>query len=30
MAALAGTLDWPPRGTWRTSSPAREPDTPAR
>jgi MscS family membrane protein len=28
-AALAGTLDWPPLGTWRTS-PTREPDTPAR
>jgi len=29
MAALAGTLDWPPRGTWRTAQ-TREPDTPAR
>jgi len=29
LAALAGTLDWPPRGTWRTA-PNREPDTPAR
>jgi MscS family membrane protein len=26
LAALAGTLDWPPRGTWRS----RTPDTPAR
>lgn len=26
MAALAGTLDWPPRGTWRSKTP----DTPAR
>jgi MscS family membrane protein len=27
-ASLAGTLDWPPRGTWKAAP--REPDTPAR